>query len=140
MKALFDLMQKWTLEIVVLFALSPRLPVIFQKTMGTENDDAAYATWAMLVVSTLVFGLVVWWICSGWFTQRPWRLSALVFASAIGVMTSASALLGMYAVIGPDLYLTLRGLPSLIFAGAALALWFIDWQDTKKFGENNRTS
>lgn len=140
MKKLFDLLQKWTLELIILFAITPWLPVVFQKKMGLEGDGPLYATGAILLFSLIIFGLVIMWIVDGWFVQRPWRLSALVVASLLNIATMGAAILAMLSIVNKYVYLDLRGLPWTVSIGAALALWFIDWQDVRYHGKNTRTN
>jgi hypothetical protein len=140
MKKLFDVLQRWTIELCILFGIMPVLPLFFQRWLGNGEDyRAGYAVWGMLAYSVAIAAPLAWWLLDRWFVQRPWRLRALAVGALLGIFISTGALIGMHFAAFVPFYLALRGTPALVMIGVMCAIIFVDWQDKRQFGENTRT-
>lgn len=140
MKTLFELMQRWTIELCVLLGFSPLYPQFFQRYFGLESDVPAYTTMFVLAVSVILIMLLLWFLLDKWYIQRPWRLSAVGCVSLVAFMTSSTGLGAMYGIMPPNWHFIVSGVPSHLFLFVMSVFLFLDWQDKKQFGENNRTS
>lgn len=135
MKKFFEFLQKWAVLICIFFGVTPNMPSYLQHAAG--GDIAAYATWLTLGMSMVLLSLCLWWLFSAsWFVKRPASMSALLFASVLGLMISVSALLAMYGIVSPDLYLLWRDTPAHVLQTVMVTLLFCGVFGISPFGRD----
>lgn len=124
MKRFYDILMNHAYALVVLLCTTPYAPSWIQKRYGSEWS-LTYC-FVILVISIVIFVFSYWWAKSDWLSDRPARMSALFFASLLGLIISLAAIFAIYGVWTIDIYLWWRNIPAMVLVGGTLGLSFID--------------
>lgn len=106
MKPVYNFLQDYAAFVCLFFGIVPYLSFTIIKDGSTFGN-----MWIIFIASAIVFALCLWWLSSKWILKKPANMTAVTFASVLGVMISFSALIGMYSD-NYEFYILCMGTPT----------------------------